>query len=167
MPSARRLAVLSCFLCAFPAARAALAAPMDLDVGLRASIYDENYKLGLGGEIGAVVNTTPKWDMGLHLNYTRFRPKTDAWDAANEFGGYLSFYYKPEIDQGFRLRIGPHVGYANIENHYLDLGADVMAVFDIKPGMKFYGAFIPCFMIGEEGQSLIRIGLGMEFGPGK
>lgn len=164
MPSARRLAVLSCFLCA---ASAAMAAPMDLDVGLRASIYDENYKLGLGGEIGAVVATTPKWDMGLHLNYTRFRPKIDTWKAANEFGGYLSFYYKPAIDQGFSLRIGPHLGYANIENHYLDVGGDVMAVFDIKPGMKFYGAFIPAFMIGEEGQSLIRIGLGMEFGPGK
>ena len=164
MSLARRLAALSSLV--LSAATASLAASMDLDVGLRASIYDENYKLGLGAEIGAVVPTTPLWDMGLHLNYSRFRPKIDNLDAADEFGGYLAFYYKPALDQGFSLRIGPHLGYANIVDHYVDVGADAMAVFKIKPGMSFYGAFIPSFMIGEETQSLFRVGLGMEFGPG-
>ncbi len=162
---ARRLAALSFLLSV--AALPTMAAPMDLDVGLRADIYDENYNLGKGVELGAVVSTTPLWDMGLHLNYTRFDAKTETWAAANEFGGYLAFYFRPAIDQAFSIRIGPHLGYAKIVNNYVDVGGDVMAVFKVSPGMSFYGAFIPCFMIGDAGQSLIRIGLGMEFGPGK
>ena len=163
MITARRLAAFASLLSSL--ASVSLVAPMDLDVGLRASIYDENYRLGLGGEIGAVVTTTPLWDMGLHLNYTRFNPKNeDSWDPENEYGGYLTFYYKPAIDQGFSLRIGPHLGYAMIHNSYFDLGGDVMAVFKVSPGMSFYGVFIPSFMFGEDGQSLIRIGLGLEFG---
>jgi hypothetical protein len=165
MSLVRRLAV-PMFLLGM-AATASLAAPMDLDLGLRASIYDENYKLGLGGEIGAVVPVTALWDMGLHLNYSIFRSKIESLESTDEFGGYLAGYYKPSIDQAFSLRIGPHIGYAHIVDNYLDVGADLMAVFKIKPGMSFYTAFIPSFMIGENTQSLFRVGLGMEFGPAR
>ncbi|MDB5104167.1 MAG: hypothetical protein JWP91_1856 [Fibrobacteres bacterium] len=164
MINARSLAALSSFLCV---TAAAWAAPMDLDLGVRASIYDENYKLGLGGEVGAVVAAAPLWDMGLHLNYTRFNHKTDTWTDENEFGGYLAAYYRPALDQGFNLRIGPHIGYSKIHDNFLDLGGDVMAVFRATPGMSFYAAFIPSFMIGKDSQSLIRIGFGVEFGPGR
>jgi hypothetical protein len=139
---------------------------MNLDLGLRASIYDENYKLGVGGELGAVTAAAPGWDLGMHLNYSHFAPKTDTWDPANEFGAYVALYFKPQIDQAFWLRIGPHAGYSHILYNYLDLGADVMAVFKASPSLDFYGAFIPSFFVGKAGQSLIRIGLGLEFHSG-
>jgi hypothetical protein len=82
MFNARRLAALSSFLCM--TAAAAWTAPMDLDLGLRASIYDDNYDLGLGGEIGAVVAAAPAWDKGLHLNNNPFNTKKDKFYTLNE-----------------------------------------------------------------------------------
>ena len=161
---ARRLAALFPLLClAVIPARA-----VDLDAGLRASIYDDNYKLGVGGELGAVKSLSPAWDMGLHLNYSHFTSKAPQSVASvNEYGGYVAVYFLPAIDQGFSLRIGPHIGYSKIENHFLDLGGDAMAIFKATPTLSFYGAFIPSFLIGKGGESLFRVGLGVEYSTGK
>jgi hypothetical protein len=149
-------------------AASAWAAPLDLDAGLRAAIYDDNYKLGVGGELGAVTSMTASADLGLHLNYTHFAPKTDTWTAADEFGVYAAWYFRPALDQGFSLRIGPHVGYAHIKDHYLDLGGDLMAVFGATPSTSFYATFVPSYLlIGENSQSLVRIGFGVEYHTGK
>jgi hypothetical protein len=170
MIKACRLTALLPFLCL--AALAPKATAIDLDLGLRASIYDENYKLGVGGELGAIVSATANMDLGLHLNYTSFRTKTETIDDANEFGGYVTAYFHPAIDQGFSLRIGPHIGYSAIgssdnRESYLDLGGDVMAVFKATNTLNFYAAFIPAFMIGPDPQSLIRIGFGLQYSMGK
>ncbi|HKP97098.1 MAG TPA: hypothetical protein VJ385_15215 [Fibrobacteria bacterium] len=166
MIQARRLAALLPLLCAFIPARAA--SPLDLDAGLRAAIHDDNYKLGVGGELGAVSPATPVWDLGLHLNYTHFTSKVpEAIGDVDEWGGYVTAYFKPAIDQGFSLRLGPHVGYAKIGSSYLDVGGDVMAVFKATPVLSFYGAFIPSWMVGSGGQALVRIGLGLEYNTGK
>jgi hypothetical protein len=154
------LAALLC-LAPFPAS----AAPV-LDLGLRAAIYDENYELGVGAELGVIAASSETWDFGLHLNYTRFEPQTENWTAANEFGGYVAAYWKPKIDQAFWLRLGPHLGYSYLVDHYADLGGDVMAVFKTTPALDFYAAFIPSFFVGEHPQAMVRIGLGLEYHAG-
>jgi hypothetical protein len=171
MINARRLAALLPFLClALIPARAIAGA--DLDAGLRAAIFDDNHKLGVGGELGVVVPASASWDLGLHLDYTGFTSKIpETVDDATELGGYVAAYFKPVLDQGFSLRLGPHVGYSHLagqptQGHYVDLGGDVMAVFKISQAFSFYGAFIPSFLIGSDTQSLFRIGLGLEFHTG-
>ena len=170
MIKARSLKALLPFLCL--TAIVGKATALDLDVGLRASIYDENYKLGVGGELGAIVPATANMYLGLHLNYTNFRKKTETIPDANEFGGYVTAYFHPTIDQGFSLRIGPHIGYSALgssdkRESYLDLGGDVMAVFKATNTLNFYAAFIPAFFIGPDPQSLIRFGFGLHYGMGK
>ncbi len=164
MMNPRRLAASITCLCLAPLA--AFPAPLNLDLGLRASIYDENYKAGIGGELGLIAAATDGWDLGLHGNYSRFRKKTENFPNANEFGGYVGAYYKPKIDQAFWLRIGPHIGYSKIVENYVDIGGDVMAVFKATPSLDFYGAFIPAFFAGPNGQMLIRVGLGLEYHAG-
>lgn len=161
MIKARRLAALSTLF----ALSTAWTAPLDLDAGLRAAIYDDNYDLGVGGELGAVVPAGPKWDLGLHLNYTHFASKTIRADA-DEFGGYVAAYFLPAFDQSFSVRLGPHIGYSHIESHFLDLGMDAMVVFKVAPQTKFYATFVPSYLVGENGQQLTRIGFGVEYGVG-
>ena len=155
----RHMAFAAC-LCLAPFL--ACAAPV-WDLGLRADIYDENYKLGVGGELGAVVSANDAWDLGLHLNYSHFAPQTENWTAAEEAGGYVAAYFKPKIDQAFWLRLGPHVGYSHVVDHYLDLGGDVEAVFQTTPALDFYAAFIPSFFVGKDSQAMVRIGLGLQY----
>lgn len=141
----------------------ALAAPIDFDAGLRASIWKEDYKLGVGGELGAVA-PLGAGDLGLHLMYNHFAPKSTGWSAVDEMGGYLAWYFLPAIDQLFKLRIGPHIGGAYIDHATsLDLGGDADAVFDVTQSMRFYAAFVPSFFIGKDPQSMFRVGLGVEF----
>ncbi|MDB5050014.1 MAG: hypothetical protein JWO30_3085 [Fibrobacteres bacterium] len=167
MIKARRLAALLPFLgLALALVPTRAIAGVDLDGGVRAAIFDENYKLGVGGELGVIAPAAALWDLGLHLNYTHFKSKTETLDDATELGGYVAAYYKPALDQGFSLRLGPHIGYSELEGHFLDLGGDVMAVFKITPALSFYGAFIPSFLIGSDTQSLFRIGLGLEYHTG-
>jgi len=142
-----------------------MCAPLDLDAGLRAAVYDDNYKLGVGMELGAVASVAPRWDLGLHLNYTGFESKTMRPDT-REFGGYAAAYFLPAVDQAFSLRVGPHIGYSRIESNFLDLGADAMVVFTVAPGTKFYAAFVPSILIGDNSHSLFRIGFGVEYGVG-
>lgn len=166
MINARRTAAL--FSCLCLPLLPSRAAAVDLDAGLRAAIYDDTYKLGVGGELGLVAPAAPLWDLGLHLNYTSFTSKVpETAGDETELGGYVTAYYKPAIDQGFSLRLGPHIGYAKIGSNYLDLGGDAMAVFQASPVLNFYGAFIPSWMIGSNGQSLFRIGFGVEYRMGK
>ena len=135
---------LAALLCLAPVFAAA--API-LDLGLRADIYDDNYKLGVGGELGVIVPANESWDFGLHLNYNHFAPQNDGLSAADELGGYATAYWKPKIDQAFWLRLGPHVGYSHIVNHYLDLGGDAMAVFKTTPALDFYAVVVPSFLV--------------------
>lgn len=161
MIKARHLAALSTLF----VLSAAWAAPLDLDAGLRAAIYDDDYDLGVGGSLGVVTSAAPKWDLGLHLNYTHFASKTIREDA-DEFGAYVVAYFLPAIDQGFALRLGPHIGYSKIESHFLDLGLDAMVVFKVAAQTKFYATFVPSYLVGENGQQLFRIGFGVEYGVG-
>ena len=143
-----------------------MAGPWQFDAGLRGSIYDDNYKLGLGGELGLVKGLGADWDLGLHANYSHFRIKTENWTPADEFGGYLTVYYLPKIEQDFSLKIGPHLGYAYIRSHYVDVGGDVKAVVQIVPTTSVYAAFIPGFFVGKNPQALIRVGLGINYSLG-
>lgn len=146
----------------------AAAAPVDLDAGLRAAIWNDNYKLGVGGELGAVAELG-KVDLGLHLNYTHFSTKNLTFSDVDEMGGYVALYLLPPIDQSFTLRIGPHVGASYIEKTFLDLGGDLDAIFQVNPKFSFYAAFVPAYIIdfkGEDSEALVRIGLGIEFHPG-
>lgn len=162
LPASKTLLRLFCLVSMLPLAAAA-GAPVAWDLGLRAAIYDENYKAGVGGELGAILSASDGWDLGLHLNYTHFAAKTEHWDSVDEMGGYIGAYYKPKIDQAFWLRIGPHIGYAKVYDHYVDIGGDVMAVFKATPTLDIYGAFIPAFFAGKDGQTLIRVGFGIEY----
>jgi hypothetical protein len=148
----------------FPAALRA-AGPLDLNAGLRAAIYDENYKLGYGLELGLLQNLSPVFDVGLHLNYTRFNEKTPEWGDTDEMGGYVTAYYIPTLaDQPFEARLGPHIGGTRVvESWHLDLGGDAMVLFQVADKTKFYAAFIPSYLIGKESQGLIRIGFGIEY----
>jgi hypothetical protein len=140
--------------------------PLDIDAGFRVSIYDENYKMGLGGELGLVTPVDSNWSVGLHLNTTLFNAKTKSWDDAYEYGGYITAYYNPHVNQPFTLLLGPHLGFAKIIYHYFDLGADLKALFLINPKMNCYVNFIPAMMVGNNSQSLIRLGLGMQYRMG-
>lgn len=143
----------------------ATAGPLDADAGLRASIFNDNYKLGVGAELGLIQNLGPKFDLGLHLNYSMFRAKTVDWNDATELGGYVTAYMIPTLaDQPFEMRFGPHAGASSIDGDwYADLGGDVMAVFQVADKTKFYGAFIPSFFIGKESQGMFRVGFGIEY----
>jgi hypothetical protein len=145
------------------------AAGIDFDAGLRASIWNDNHKLGVGGELGAIAKLG-KVDLGLHLNYSHFAGK-DGWPDANETGGYVALYLLPPLDQAFQLRIGPHVGATYIDpvapdaKIFLDLGGDVAAVFKVSPKMNFYAAFIPGYLLdfdGKDSESLFRVGFGVQ-----
>ena len=59
------------------------------------------------------------------------------------------------------------MGYAKIENHFADVGGDVVAIFKATPALSFYGAFIPSYLIGKGGETLFRVGLGVEYSTGK
>jgi hypothetical protein len=137
-----------------------------LDLGLRASIYDDNYEKGLGGELGMTKGMNSDWVLGLHLNYTYFRAKTELWDPVQEFGGYLTAYYLPKTDLDFSLQLGPHLGFSHVYNNYIDVGGDLMASFQVQPQTHLYVAFVPAFFIGTNSQALIRIGIGAEYNPG-
>jgi hypothetical protein len=143
----------------------AAAGPLDFDAGLRASIYDENYRLGVGAELGLIQNLGPKFDLGLHLNYSHFSAKTTGWDDTQEMGGYVTAYLIPTLaDQPFELRLGPHAGGALLrEAWHADLGGDAMAVFTVADNMRFYGAFIPSYFLGDHGGGMIRLGFGIEY----
>ncbi len=143
-----------------------LSGPIDYDAGLRAVIYDDLYKLGLGAEVGAVSGLNPNWDVGLHLNYTHFRPKTESWPAISEYGGYVTAYYLPTLDQDFSLRLGPHIGYAHVYDSYLDIGGDLMAVFKLNPTTSLYANFVPSYFLGSNSQALVRVGLGVHYRTG-
>jgi hypothetical protein len=136
------------------------------DAGPRATIYDDNFKMGLGGEFGAINALNSDWDYGAHLNYTYFRPKTTTWTSAQEFGGYGTLYYLPKLDQPYSLRLGPHFGFSYIRDFYLDVGGDLMAYFPVQAQTQFYVAFIPAFFIGKHSQALVRVGIGLEYHPG-
>jgi hypothetical protein len=159
------LAVLACLGGLALPAHAGAAGPLDLNAGLRAAIYDENYKLGYGLELGLVQNLSPVFDLGLHLNYTRFNEKTPEWGDTDELGGYATAYYIPTLaDQPFEARLGPHVGGTRVdESWHLDLGGDAMVLFKVADMTKFYAAFIPSYLVGKESQGLIRIGFGIEY----
>lgn len=158
-----RRPALAALLCLVPFLGAA--GPV-LDAGLRASIFDERYKLGLGGELGALVPAGADWDWGGHLNYSHFAAQIAGTESAEEFGGYLAAYFKPRIDQVFWLRLGPHLGYAHVDGHFLDLGGDAMAVFKASPNVDWYAAVVPSLFIGPSIQSMIRIGMGVELRTG-
>jgi len=151
---------LAALLCLAPFLAAA--APV-WDLGLRADIYDDNYKLGVGGELGAIVPANDDWDFGLHLNYGHFEPQHDGLSATDELGAYVAAYWKPKIDQAFWLRLGPHVGYSHVADHYVDLGGDAMAVFKTTPALDFYAVVVPSFFIGKNSQAMTRIGLGLQY----
>jgi hypothetical protein len=151
---------LAALLCLAPVLAAA--AP-SWDAGLRADIFDDNYKLGVGAELGVITPVNDGWDFGLHLNYGHFEAQTEGLDAADEFGGYVALYWKPKIDQAFWLRLGPHVGYSFVVNHYLDLGGDAMAVFKTTPTLDFYAVVVPSFFVGKNAQAMTRIGLGLQY----
>ncbi len=168
MKNAPYLAALLPFLCFAAAGSPAMAHSMTLDAGLRASIYDDNYNLGTGGELGLLVPASPAWDFGLHLNASHYASKLpETIGSTNEYGGYVTAYYKPSIDQFFSMRMGPHLGYAKIENDFIDVGGDIMAVLKTTEALDIYVAFIPSFMIGKAGQTLVRIGIGLEYNLGK
>ncbi len=164
--SAFRFVALSVLIGFLGFATKAQALAMDYDAGLRVSIYDENYKMGLGGELGLIAPVDSNWSLGLHLNATLFRAKTETWVDVNEYGGYITGYYNPHVNQPFTLLLGPHLGYAKIADHNFDLGADLMATFLIKPTLNFYANFVPSMMIGKDSQSLIRFGIGLQYRMG-
>lgn len=135
------------------------------DGGFRLAIYDENYKRGLGAELGLVQALGPSFDAGLHLNYTHFAAKTIDWPDRTEAGGYLTAYLRPAIkDQPFEVRLGPHAGAALIADAWhADLGGDAQVVFRATDRLQIYGAFVPSYMLGEHSQLLVRVGLGVQF----
>ncbi len=144
----------------------AVAASIKLDGGIRTAIYDENYKAGLGGELGLLKPLSEDWDIGLHLNYLHFRIKTENWTPVDEMGGYVTAYIRPKLNLDFSLRLGPHIGFSYVKNPYADLGGDLMAYYGLNPNLDLYAAFIPSFLIGKNSQAMIRIGLGLEYSLG-
>ena len=168
MMKARHLAALLPLLCLAAAPLRSLAGPLDVDAGLRGSIYDDKYDLGKGGELGILRPASPAWDLGLHLNFSHYPTKVpDTYPSVKEYGGYVAAYFRPAIEQVFSLRLGPHIGYAKISGSYLDLGGDVMVIFKTTPALDIYAAFIPSFMIGKNAQTLVRVGVGVEYHTGK
>ncbi len=139
---------------------------LELDGGFRVSIYDDNYKKGLGLEFGAIHGASTNSDFGVHLNYTRFDNKTESFTPVNEFGGYLTWYYLPQIEQIFTVRVGPHIGLSKIRTWYGDVGADGIVQFEVTPVLHLYGSLIPSFFIGENSQVLFRVGLGVQYRVG-
>jgi hypothetical protein len=150
-------------LAALALSRPVLAVPLDLDGGFRASIWDENYKLGVGGELGMVMGAGPKLDVGAHLNYSHFTHKTMDFPDHDELGGYLTLYFVPLQDDSFRLRLGPHVGGNQLDGWNLDVGGDIAAVFKINDRTLIYGAFIPAYLIGSDSQGIFRVGFGAQY----
>jgi hypothetical protein len=143
----------------------AAAATLDLDGGLRASIWNDNHKLGVGGELGAIAGLG-KVDLGLHLNYSHFASKNPSFSDVDELGGYVALYLLPPLDQTFQLRVGPHVGAAYLDKTFLDVGGDLAVVFQVSPAMRFYADFVPAYFIdfkGSDSEALVRVGLGLEF----
>lgn len=143
----------------------AAAGPLDVDGGLRGSIYNDNYKLGLGAQLGLIQALGEKADVGLHLNYSRYRHKTVDFPDFNEFGGYVTLYYDPHIqDQPFEIRLGPHVGGAKLRGGWhVDIGGDAQVLFDVNEKMRAYGAFSPGYVLGANEGGLIRVGLGIQY----
>lgn len=164
MIPARTLCLLAALAAVLPLPAAALG-PLDVDGGLRAAIYDDNYDLGVGGSLGLVQNLGAKSDLGLHLNYTRFTAKTVGWSDINEYGFYLTAYWVPTLtNQPFEVRLGPHAGASVVDEFWhADLGGDASVVFQTSESIRFYATFAPAYLLGEEGGGLIRIGLGLQF----
>lgn len=157
-----------CLLAALPvflSAPASALGPLDVDGGLRTGIYDENYKLGVGASLSLLQNLGPKSDVGLSLNYLRFRAKTVGWSDINEFGGYVTAYFVPTLtNQPFEVRLGPHLGASMLDGlWHADLGGDASVVFKVSDMARFYAAFIPAYLLGEESGGLIRIGFGLQY----
>lgn len=164
MIPARALCLLAALPAVLPLPAAALG-PLDVDGGLRAAIYDDNYDLGVGGTLGLVQNLGAKSDLGLHLNYTRFSAKTVGWSDIAEYGFYVTAYFVPTLtNQPFEVRLGPHVGASVVDEYWhADLGGDASVVFQTTESIRFYAAFTPSYLLGEESGGLIRIGLGLQF----
>jgi len=144
------------------------AIPVDFDAGFRGVISEEKYDMGLSGELGVITPIDSSWEAGLHLNYTHFRPHTEIGGTADEWGGYVTAYFLPTLDQPFRLRLGPHIGINFMSDDFtsgnsLDLGGDVMAFVPVKNNYKIYACFAPSFIIGSYTQAIYRIGFGVEY----
>lgn len=164
MIPARALRLMASLSALLPLTAAALG-PLDVDGGFRAAIYDDNYKLGVGGTLGLVQNLGPKSDLGLHLNYTRFRAETVGWSDINEYGFYVGAYYVPTLaNQPFEVRLGPHVGASLVdESWHADLGGDASVVFQTSDRTRFYATFIPAYFLGDHGGGFIRLGFGVQY----
>jgi len=144
------------------------ALPVEFDAGFRGVISEEKYDMGLSGELGAIAPVDSKWEVGLHLNYTHFRPHSETGGTADEWGGYVTAYYLPTIDQPFSLRLGPHIGTNYMSDDFsrglsLDFGGDAMVFVPIKNNFKVYVCFAPSFIIGSYTTSIYRIGFGVEY----
>lgn len=141
----------------------AWAAPMDLDAGLRASIWDENYDLGVGGELGLIYPASPAVDLGLHLNYTQYTAKTVDFEDVQEMTAYIGLYFVAYDDGSLRFRIGPHAGGGTFDGWAVDLGGDATAVFKIMEKTSIYATFIPAYIIGANSQGVFKVGFGVEY----
>ena len=141
----------------------AFAGTLDLDGGLRASIWNDNYKLGYGAVAGLIYGMG-KFDAGLHLNYSRFTHKAATAQDENEYGGYLAFYLKPSPHEGMSFRLGPHAGVQMIDDVYLDLAVDAQVNFAINDKTQLYGQFSPGYLlIGPQDGGIFRIVFGVEY----
>ena len=145
---------------------------VDWDIGFRGSIGEETYKLGLGGQLGVIYGSGAHSDLGLHLNYSYFRPK-HIQTTMREYGGFITWYRVPHLkDQPFQMRLGPHVGVAFFQSDdfnrwFVDLGGDLMIVFEANPNFHYYLCFSPAYQLAVPSvslsQTMFRVGFGVEF----
>ncbi len=137
-----------------------------LNASTQATIWDDRYRLGVGGELGVLHGLTEVFDVALNAHYHFYGART-AIDGISE-RGIRAVVFMNLVPGDVNIKGGLHAGLSLFDDEAnLDLGADFQAVFRATPQMDIYATFIPGVLIGSDSQMLVRIGIGAYYHLGQ
>ncbi len=133
---------------------------------LRASIWDSDYKRGLGATGGA--ETHFSWGIGtVQLGYSYFESRYGYLDAVHEIeiAAGPKWEFHPSPDDPIYPRLGLHAGFSSNWEQKLHLiaGAEAEGVIPLRKRWSFFAAFQPSYSLGAHNQMFWRVALGALF----
>lgn len=145
------------------------AGTLGYDGGLRFSMWDDNYSLGLGLAPGLQWRFSERNHLAFNALYNRYGAKLPGFDDIQEWAFTLGLRREFPLppDQFLEPRLGFHAGVTRLWGEsWHALGAlDAEALFPIQPGLKGYALVQPGYVLGEKNGMLFRVGLGVVYSP--
>ncbi len=136
---------------------------------LSASVWDDRYQRGLGGQGSVETHLAENSTACLLLGYEYFKPTADfnTLPVVNQFEATLGVKreFHPSADDAVFPRLGLHLGVSQNWDKKLHLlaGADAEGVIPLQNAWSLFAAFQPSFSWGADNQVFWRFALGALF----